>query len=74
MDKELFAGYKKEVEATVVTTTHRVRLRLGSSARDISSALEHVPPSCTLIDVIGDDDHDKFDACGELVFKEEREV
>ena len=70
-DKLPFASYAQESEVTIVKITHRVRLRVGSSIRDIASALIHVPPGCILNEVIGDQDHEDFELCGEMVFTEE---
>lgn len=72
-DKLPFAGYVKESEVTLIKITHRVRLRVGSSARDIAAALIHVPPGCTLNEVVGDQEHDDFELCGEMVFTEDVE-
>ena len=68
---ELFAAYKKEVEATWVRTTHRVRVRVGASAADILHALQHVPGHATVHEVGDDQSHDEFNDCGEIVFVEE---
>ncbi len=71
---EAFAAYKKEVEATWVRTTHKVRIRLGVTAADILHALQHVPGRATVHEVGDDQSHDEFKDCGEIVFVEEREA
>ncbi len=71
---EAFASYKKEVEATWVKTTHKVRIRLGATVADVIYALQRVPGRSTVHEVVDDQNHDEFSDCGEIVFIEEREA
>jgi len=71
---EEFASYKKEVEATWVKTTHKVRIRVGASALDVLLALQHVPGHAKVQAVGDDQEHNEFSDCGEIVFTEEREA
>jgi len=68
---EEFASYKKEVEATWVKTTHKVRIRLGATVADVIYALQRVPGRATVHEVVDDQSHDEFNDCGEIVFTEE---
>lgn len=70
---ELFATYKKEVETTWIKTTHRIRIRIGFTAADILASLKDVPKNASVHEIIGDQDHDDFPDCGEIVLTEERE-
>jgi len=71
---EQFASYVQEVESTWVKTTHRVRIKIGQSAGSLLDIMKNVPPNAIINEVIGDQDHDKFQYCGEILFTEEREA
>lgn len=67
-----FASYEKTVEATVVKTTHTVRMKLNFTACSVKDALSNVP-NCAILSMVIDDSIDN-DGIGELVFSEEKQM
>lgn len=67
---ERFSGYTKQMETTVVRTTHRVMFRLGERQVDLIDSLKHVPPKAKIIDISeGDSESETYPY---IVFEEER--
>ena len=72
--EKLFASYEKETTIRIEKTTHRVRMRIGQSLGELMDTLSLVPKDCTVNEIIGDQEHEYFRDCGEIVFIEDKEV
>lgn len=71
MDKKLYASYEKTVQATVIKTTHTVRIHLNETAASVINTLKRVPQQAVASMIIGDGDNGGFPAAGEIIFIEE---
>ena len=72
MNDKPYASYEKTVKATMVETTHTVRIQLGETCAEVRETLKLVPGCARCVWIMGDDEGD-FPNAGELGFVSESE-
>ncbi len=66
-----FATYEKNIESTVTTIKHTVRILLNSNRVDVENTLKNVPYAAKVSMIIGDDERPAGERFSEIIFTEE---